>query len=399
MVQARVRRNDALILAAAVDLTANRGWSGLTLAGAGKEAGLTIRPVRDRFNSKASLGARAWGELAGPALTDVFAQALGAAGLLDDAADPDSFATAMEALARPSQRLSAAAEIMIVACFEPEIDEAVRTSVGATVRGWLDPAQAGSPARAAKRGYLVALGLGLLATAGRPVLPRMDLATQWRRLLTTLATERDPVPLPDEPRPPHIAFIPFDTGDATTDDLLRAAIDHLGKHGYEGSILSAVATDADVSEATIYLRYPSKEAFFMDAINRHQDISIPGYRAHLSRLEEAYGTGIAEAISIRAAMHPSERLISVIEMERARLTWHRPNLAAADEDRIQRLAEQVLAIDPGNLDFADPARLHLARAIGIGVNFLPLVDEQAWDLPYDVVTIPLNEDAAIDSSD
>ena len=88
-------------------------------------------------------------------------------------------------------------------------------------------------------------------------------------------------------------------------------------------------------------------------------------------------------------MHPSERQISIIEMERDRLTWHRPSLAATDEDRLQQLARDVLAEHPGNPDFADPARLHLARAIGIGIHFLPLIDDQAWDLPYDVITTTL----------
>ena len=155
--------------------------------------------------------------------------------------------------------------------------------------------------------------------------------------------------------------------------------------------MSAIAADADVSEATIFLRYPSKEAFFVDAINRQQDIAMAGQRAYYAHLEEAHGTGIAEAVAIRGTLHPSERLICIIEMERVRLTWHRPNLAAADENRLQELVRGILEQQPGNPDYADPARLHLARALGIGINFLPLIDDRAWDLPYDVVTRPLND--------
>lgn len=174
-----------------------------------------------------------------------------------------------------------------------------------------------------------------------------------------------------------------------SDDLLRAAIDHHGRYGYEGSKLTAVAADAGVSETSIFVRYPSKEAFMMDAINRHQDISILAQRDYLTRIERAHGTGIAEAIAIRDTMHPSERIINVIEVERARLTWHRPILANLDEERIQALARGVLATDPDNLDFADSARLHVARSIGVGICFLPLIDPDAWDLPYDVITTPL----------
>jgi len=217
----------------------------------------------------------------------------------------------------------------------------------------------------------------------------VDLTPQWRRLLAALATEIEPVQLPEEPRPPYLARIPFDTGDALTDDLLRAAIDHLGKHGYEGTLLASVAADAGVSEATVYLRYPSKEAFIMDAIDRQQDIALPSHREHLARLEAAHGTGIAEAIAIRGTMHPSERLQNVIEMERARLTWHRPELAAADEARLQQVIHGILGKDPAHPDYSDPAGVHLARSLGLGISFLPLIDDEAWDLPYDVITTTL----------
>jgi AcrR family transcriptional regulator len=391
VLQARVRRNDARILASAVDLAAGVGWSGVTLAGVGRAAGLTISPVRDRYRTRGRLGAAAWTEVAGPALQSALAEALAAAGLLDQPADEGAFAAAMDALTIPKPDLRAATELAVVSCFEPDIGEAVAASLGAAARGWLDPARVGDPVRAARRGYLLALALGLLAVAHRPGIPDLSFGPQWRRLLAALGTDLGRVDLPDEPRPPHLTFIPFDTGDAMTDDLLRAAIDQLGRHGYEGSILASVAAETGASAASVFVRYPSKEAFFMDAINRQQDITFPAQREYLARLERTYGTGIAEAIAIRGTMHPSERAINVIEMERARLTWHRPNLAAADEERLQQLARSVLADNPGNLDFADPARLHLSRAIGIGIDFLPLVCDQAWDLPYDIVTVPMNE--------
>ena len=391
MLQVRVRRNEERILAAAVEMASNSGWAGVTLAGVGKAAGLTIRPVRDRYPTRGALAAAAWSQVAGPALHDALTAALDSAGLRNEPAAEVPFSSAMRAFALPGARLRAAAEFAVVSCFEPVLREAVASTLGASVRTWLDPAAAEGPSRAAKRGYLVALALGLLATAQRPGIPDWDFDPLWHRLLSIIAAHQAPVQLPDEPRPHHLAFIPFDTGDDTTDSLLRAAIDHLGRNGYEGSLLSSVAGAAGVSEASVFVRYPSKEAFFVDAINRHQDIAMPAQGEYLARLEQAYGTGIAEAIAIRGTMHASERIINVIEMERARLTWHRPNIAAADEDRLQELVREVLARDPANVEFSDPARVHLARALGIGVSFVPLIDEVAWNLPYDVITIPMNE--------
>jgi AcrR family transcriptional regulator len=394
VVQARVQRNSARILDAAVRLAAAGGWAALSFANVGQTAGLTIRPVRDRYPDRARLGADTWSEVAGPALVDALGQALRTAGLLDQTADEPAFAAAMDRRAVPDDRLRAAAELVVISCFESQVRDAVEATLVPVTRDWLQGDQGRGVDRgpnAARRGYLLALALGLLATANRPGIPTLDLRTQWDRLLAAFATRLEPARLPDEPRPAFLEHIPFDTGDALTDDLLRLAIDHLGRRGYEGSYLADIASECGVTEATIYLRYPTKEAFLMDAINRQQDITIPGQRAYLTRLEQTHGVGIAEAVAIRDTMHPRERLINIIEIERARLTWHRPNLAAADEDRLQRLRQEVLQVDPGNRDFADPARLHFGRAVGLGITLLPLVDDRAWDQPYDVVTTPMSQ--------
>lgn len=390
MVQARVQRNDARILSAVTRLAANQGWSEVTFSGVGREAGLSVRPVRDRYPTRALLGADTWVEVAGPALAETLSRALWASGLLDGPVDEVAFASAMDELTVPNDPLKAAVELIVVSCFEPDIRGAINASLAVTLGDWLDPIAAGTPARAAKRGYLLILALGLIATR-RPGVPDLDMHPQWSRMLAAFATDLAPTPLPDEPRPAFLQHVPFDTGDPITDDVLRAAIDHLGRYGYEGTLLPSVAADANVTEASIYLRYPSKEACIMDAINRQQDIALPGQRAYLARLEERYGVGVAEAIAIRDTMHPREYLINVIDMEHLRLTWHRPNLAAKEEARLQNLVREVLAIDPANQDFADPARLHISRALGVGIGMLPLIDGQAWQLPYDVATTPLTQ--------
>lgn len=396
MVQARVRRNDARILAAGLDLIAAQGWSGLSLAAVGKAAGLSIRPVRDRFDSRGELAAAIWRESAGPALAAALTRSLTAAGLLGTpgegkSMDAAEFEAAQESLARPSTELRAAADLAVVATFEPELHAAVAESLGTTIRQWLDPADAGSAERAAKRGYLVALGLGLLAAAHRPGLTELDLQPMWRRYAEVLVVERAAVALPEEPRPPHVDFLPFNTGDDITDALLRAAIDHLSQSGYEGAVINEVVRTAGYSEGAIFSRYPSKEALFLDAILRDQEIGLRGQREYLQRMEALHGVGIAEAIAIRGTMSPHDRRICVIDMEHARMTWHNTNLAEVEEERLQELARSVLAAEPNHPDFSDPAHLHAARAMGLGVSFLPLIVDTAWDLPYDVVTIPLAE--------
>ena len=396
MVQARVRRNDARILAAALDILADEGWAGLRLARVGKAAGLSIRPVRDRFADRAALAAQVWQESAGPALQQALTNCLAAAGLLHaqdgvTGVDETEFDAAMQVLARPSKELQVAADLALLASFEPQIQTVVAGSVGNVMSRWVSPQDAGTPQRAAKRAYLLALALGLIAASHRPGIDDLDLHPAWQRYAKVLAQDRQPVPLPNEPRPPHIEHVPFDTGDQITDALLRAVLDHLAEYGYEGAVLSDLVRTAGYSEGTVFARYPSKEALFLDAIKRDQDITIPGQREYLQRLETTYGVGIAEAVAIRDTMHPRERSNCVIDMEHARMAWHNPAITEVDEQRLQALAAQVLAQEPEHPDFRDPANMHIARAVGLGISFLPLLAENAWDLPFDVVTIPLAE--------
>lgn len=76
-------------------------------------------------------------------------------------------------------------------------------------------------------------------------------------------------------------------------------------------------------------------------------------------------------------------------MERVRLTWHRPGPAAADETRLQEVVAGIHEQQFGNVEYAEPARLHLVRALGISINYMPLIGNEGRDLPYGFVAIPL----------
>ncbi|MFM7146415.1 MAG: TetR/AcrR family transcriptional regulator, partial [Actinomycetales bacterium] len=194
MVQARVRRNDARILTAARQLLAGEGWAGLSLARVGKAAGLSVRPVRDRFADRGALAAAVWQGSAGPALQEALSRCLVAADLLPSQEsvpavgvhavgipsvgivhlDVPALEAALDALARPDAPLRAAADLAVLASFDERIRAVVAVSVGAVIARWVSPQDAGSPERAAKRAYLLALGLGLLAAARRPGIDTLD---------------------------------------------------------------------------------------------------------------------------------------------------------------------------------------------------------------------------------
>lgn len=58
------------------------------------------------------------------------------------------------------------------------------------------------------------------------------------------------------------------------DDLLDATLDVLAEAGYRGLTMDMVAARAGAGKATIYRRWPSKEALILDAIARMKHIQV-----------------------------------------------------------------------------------------------------------------------------
>lgn len=390
--QARVSRNTERILDAAVQVAASDGWASLSLAGVGRAAGLSIRPVIVRFGDRSSLAADVWRERAGPALETALAQALDDAGLLDGTGNQEAFAAAMERLARSEPHLDAALELLIAAPHDAVLDAAVAETTGARVTEWLRrPRPVAGRVRAARRAYVVALGLGLLAASRRPKIGDLDLDCQWARLQAALEADRAPVRLPPRPRPPHLDDIRFDTGDPTLDDLLEATIEHVASKGYEAATLAEIARTARVSPATTLLRHGTKQDLFIDAAARLQAIAMRGHHAVHEQIATEHGDAIATASRIRAVMHPDEAASVAVDLERVRLTWHDPVLAEREEDNLRAFAAEMRTTGTDPATFATDEDVHLAYALGIGVELLPILAPDAWDLPYDVVTVPLAE--------
>lgn len=390
--QARVSRNTERILDAAVEVAAAEGWASLSLGRVGRAAGLSIRPVIVRFGDRSTLASAVWRERTGPALETALAQALDGAGLLDGGGDPEAFSAAMETLARSGPDLDATVELLIASPHDPALRAAVAETTGERVVDWLHrPRNADGRARAARRAYVVALGLGLIATSRRRSIGDLRFQTEWTKLTSTLRVDHAPTRLPARPRPPHLDEIHFDTGDATLDDLLEATIEHVASKGYEAATLAEIARTARVSPATTLLRHGTKQDLFIDAAARLQAIAMRGHHAVHEQIATEHGDAIATASRIRAVMHPDEAASVAVDLERVRLTWHDPVLAEREEDNLRAFAAEMRTTGTDPATFATDEDVHLAYALGIGVELLPILAPDAWDLPYDVVTVPLAE--------
>jgi len=151
-----------------------------------------------------------------------------------------------------------------------------------------------------------------------------------------------------DPQQPRSAGRPRDPG---LDVAIRAAaIELLAEGGLDACALDEVARRAGVGKATIYRRWPSKEALVLDAFRNATTLPVPegdrgslveDARAHLEGLRAALGTPLARAtrqLTPDLPRHPE--LVEVLRDGRAR-AW---DVATA---AVVRRAEERGEVAPG----------------------------------------------------
>lgn len=381
MPQARVLRNDARIMDAAVEAAATDGWAALTPTAVARRSGMSQRAVQTRFAQRPDLGTAVWRERAGSALQSALHRAVHAS----TETDPASLADALQQMAVPDAPLRAAIELLVISMFEPTVREAIEDSLVPAVGAWCTPTQAGlTPAEAARHAYVVMLGLGLIAAGRRPTIAGLELAQELDRVARAMRSSAEPIALPAD-RPVHVTeTTPFDTGDPIHDALLAATLDQVGDFGFEGATTMSIAGAAGVSETTIFVRYPTKLDLFVDAAARQQAIAYRTNDAFTTSISEQHGTGVAEAVTMREFMHPDLVRPRAIYAEEVRISWHDAELMHRHETAIEEFLE-----DMGGPSREDAAQTHVSYALGLGLALLPLLARDAWKLPFDVVTRPL----------
>ena len=390
MAQSRVLRNDTLILDAALDATAQDGWTGLALTAVARRAGLSQRPVANRFADRSDLAASVWSERAAPILLPGLEQALLSAGLLAGESSATGFQTAMEYLARPGKALLAAIELLIMSNFDPTLAAEVQQGVAAEVHGWCTPQRGKTTrAQAARRAYLLIVALGLVSVARRPGSEQVDLTKEFDSLFRALQSDTSPQPLP-KAHLPHLADdIPFNTGDPIHDALLTSVLRLVGTSGYDGASTARIARDAKVAEANIFLRHASKLDLFIDASARHQAYGFPANAEFQQRMEEEHGAGITEAVMIREILRPEFSHQRAVNFEELRVSWHNDALLHKQEEQFEAFVQQQSASNPNWSSTLSAARVHVALATGFGIPLLSVLDPEVGSLPFDVVTVPL----------
>lgn len=375
-------RNSEALLDSAVALAAQEGWGGLSFRSVTRRAGLSPQAIRSRYSDLSSLSSGLWQERLSPALEEVFS---GLVGVADDPGGENAMED-FEGVARlvmnPDDSLKAAADLLLVSQFHPELQDSVEHSLGRSVAQWCRP-RAGklTAVSAARRAYLVVVGLGLLLGSYQPGSSRLDMGDALALLLDALQDDCEPQRLPEVPADQFSASLEFESGDPLGDAILTATLEEVADRGYDRTTTARIAANAGCTEGAIFARHSSKLELFNEANRRQIEAGYELNEEYLSDLGDEYGAGIAEAVYMREAHRPKNRHLRALHLESLRISWHEPKVLEANAREVDIAYAKF---HPSRT----PAQRHLDYSISLGSSALPLLDSRCWSLPFDVVLIP-----------
>jgi AcrR family transcriptional regulator len=388
--QVRVFRNDSRILDAAVVVLATEGCEGMSFAAVARQASLSRRPVLERYQDVPDLTAAVWREVCGPELAKALGDVLSGAGLLDEEGSVQALSAALNALGKPNHALQAAAELVVMAQFGALLDQAVREVFEPEVAAWCTAVPRHvTRTLAGQRGYLLCIALGILTMSMRQGIGQAETGVVATAVLHSLE-------MPDRPsatlRNTHVHRADptiLDTGDPVLDTVLHATLNLIGAHGVRGTTTAAIARDAGCSEGLVFSRYASKQEICLDAIHRHLSARVRATHDLHQRVEDQYGPGMADAVTIRELQRPEARDFRALALEEERLFWHDPELSAAAASLLLVQAAEREVGHPDKSRARPPISVFGEYAVRTGARMLSVLFPAAWLLPYDVVTVPL----------
>ena len=391
--QARSIRNDERILDAATEITATDGWAGMLPARVAERSGLSHPAVSARFADRSEIAASVWRQrLAAPVISNL-ELVLESAGLLSPkGADPRKLARAMRPFVQPDTVMRAAAELLVESCFDPGVRLAVLETLGETLAQWLTPV----PRRlgkvdAARRSVVIITALGVLLEARRQEGETFQLQGEWDRLCAALASPESIEKLPSVHFEHWDGVFDFDTGDALLDRLLEATRDEIGRNGYEATTIDDIARAAGRTKGLVFSRYPSKKQLFNDTVTRFTKAMYNLNEQAWGQMLEVASSGAAEAVLYRELMRPGREHLRAFSLEQYRLSWHDPDMRASVAHAMSDVIKARMDADPTRPHRELRADVFIGAAQGVGVLLMASLYPDAWSLPYQHITVPLND--------
>ncbi len=376
----RAVRNDRAILTAAQRLAADEGWTGLLFPRIAADAGLSIRPLHERYPSREALAADLWTRQLAADIIDLLGRA---AATPTGRADMTDLLTACTA---PTEAQRAASELLMVVPFSPMVAASVDTTLGEHLTTWLTP-RGNSPSRAiaAQRAYLIALTLGMHILARRYPQRAVTLTDFTSTLAGALAAGDKPQRVPAD-RADHLdGPVAFGTDDPIAERLLTATLDAVAEVGYDQATVDEISRRAGFTKGALFRRYSTKRDLFLDATRRMSASTMEANLAFEHRIESATTPGIASAVAIREFMRPGRERARAVFLEQTRLAIHDPQVRAVIDAELS----EVLAAEAQAHSSAGLVHIHTAQALALGIVQLQVLHPSTWELPFDVVTVPL----------
>jgi AcrR family transcriptional regulator len=384
--QARVAVNAGRLIDAGVEVMAEGGWSAMSFLAVSNRAGMSRRPLQARFASPSELMAALWNEGAGAAIEELLSDALNHAGLLDREPNADALGADFELANNPTVPLKAAIELVLVAQFDPVVGRAATQTLGAQIDEWCTP-ETGTLSRtkAAQRAFLMCYLFGLLLDSHRPSARTVNMAVEGPRMIETFAMASKPARLPVVNFDHLDHEVPFETGDVTTDLLMRSTLNLIGLHGYDAVSTEAIAAGAGVSQGALFARFGSKIELFLEAWRLQNALALRANAEAMAKLQATSTIGIAEAVAMRNFQRPDRDALRAVTLEGMRVGWHYPEVIAATDAELTRFRDELIAAG-SQLSLE---QFHSAWALGSGLLVLPIVSDAGAKLPYDVVSVPI----------
>lgn len=387
--QARSLRNDERILDAALELLAEQGWGGFALATVAPRAGISKRPVVDRFADRQALATAVWRQRILPELLPALQRVLEPGTRQNDG----DLVEAMEVFRCPTPALSAGNELLVVRGYEPRIRKVVDASLQDLLQTATQPVPGSlTKAEAARQGYLLMIALGLLGMSMGPGAPAPSVEQDLKKLAEALATSTKPLRQPSESASYLDSGFHFDTDEPALARLLQTVLEQVGERGFDGATMVRITKAAKVTEGYIFGRYRTKMELFLDASDRSMAHNARLNYEFIQRIEAKGPAGLGDAVAMREFMRPGRELLRSIQLEQQRLFRHHPALQRSYQERLEDFLDTIGGYEsPFGMPSIHTSTFHWAMALGLGVSMLAQLRPETWTLPYDVVSTALTQ--------
>lgn len=385
----RARATDDRLMDATCAVILESGWDSLALTSVAEKAGVSTRPLYDRFADRSELAIACWRDRASAPLREHLMRLLELSAEAPKAlADPAAIIGAYRALTQPQGLLIVAAELLCAAVFDDRLRAVIAQDAGQWLGRWCVVSGEVSPARAAQSAYVVASGLGLLLGSRRTGMDQVDVTGPATDLLTALSQPSSPARLPRW-NADHMAVPEVNPADPGFDRLLAATLWVVSQVGYADATLPRIVSAAGVSQGLLYGRFSSKLEAFIAATDHRHEGGLLRNAEESARLARDFGPGIADAVMWREFTRAEHRGGRALAVEQLRVGWREPELRERTDAAEAIFANELMKAGGITDRDAGLAEIHWDLALGFGAYVLPEVLPGISQLPFDVVTVPL----------